>query len=75
MTILLYIVQGVFALLAVGLITGYTASKHLGLLLAGIFFGGAAATSFYLMAWWPLGVGFVLAWGLRLLGLDPSSSR
>lgn len=72
MTILLYIVQGVFALMTLGLISGYTASKHIGLLLAGVTFGCAAAASFWLVAWWPLGVGFVLAWALRLIGLDPN---
>ncbi len=72
MTILLYIVQGVFALIAVGLVSGYAVSKHIGLLLAAIAFGVSAVVSFLLMAWWPLGVGFVLAWVLRLLGFDPS---
>jgi hypothetical protein len=75
MTTLLYIVEGIFALMTVGLISGYTASKHIGLLLAAIVFGGAAAISFHLMAWWPLAVGVVLAWVLRLLGLDPSPGR
>ncbi len=72
MTILLYILQGLFALMAIGLLMGFSASKHVGLLLAAIAFGGAAFASFQLMAWWPLAAGFVAAWVLRLLGFDPS---
>lgn len=73
MTILLNLVQAVFSLMALGLILGFGQSKHFGLLLAAIVFGGAAVASYYLVAWWPLAVGFVLAWGLRLLGFDPSN--
>ena len=44
---------------------------NFGLLLGGIAFGGAAVFSFMLMAWWPLVVGFIAAWVLRLLDFDP----
>jgi hypothetical protein len=27
------------------------------------------------MAWWPLAIGFALAWVLRLMGLDPGPRR
>ena len=58
--------------MAVGLLLGYTSSKHIGLLLAAIVFAGAASISYYSMSWWPLAVGFVFVWALRLIGLDPS---
>jgi hypothetical protein len=70
--VLLHIVQGLFALMAFGLFCGFASAKHVGLLLAGLAYGGAAAASLYLTAWWPLVVGFVLAWILRMVGLDPS---
>ena len=75
MTVLLHIVQGIFALMMIGLFLGYSASKHIGLLLAGIAFGGSAFASFQLMAWWPLAVGFISAWVLRLIGLDPGDGN
>ena len=73
MKILLYIFDCLFGLMGVGLFSGYTASKHIGLLLGGVVFLGAAAASFYLVSWWPLLIGFVLALVLRLLGLDPGA--
>ena len=72
MTILLHIAQGLFALMSLGLFFGFTGSKQIGLILAAISFGGAAYASFALGAWWPLLVGFALAWVLRLLGFDPN---
>ena len=71
MTVLLYIVDALFALLALGIFASFTQSKHIGLLLGALCFGSAAALSFYLQSWWPLPVGFAAAWGVRLLGGDP----
>lgn len=71
MIIVLHIVQGLFALMAFGLLSGFAFSKQVGLLLAACAYGGAAVTSFYLVAWWPLVVGLVLSWILRKAGLDP----
>ncbi len=34
-------------------------------------YGSTSVLSFYLLEWWPLLAGFVLAWILRLRGLDP----
>jgi hypothetical protein len=73
MTIVLHIMQAVFALYGVSLFWTFLDSKHFGVLLGGIVFFSAASWSFHLGAWWPLGVGFVVAWGLRLLGLDPGA--
>lgn len=71
MTILLHIFQGLFALMAVGLFLGFTGGKRIGLLLAGVVYGGGAYASYAIEAWWPLLVAFVGAWGLRFLGVDP----
>ena len=75
MIIILHIIQILFALIALGLLAGFSSSKHIGLILAAVIFSGVAGLSYYLTAWWHLGVGFVLAWGLRLLGLDPGYRR
>ena len=54
-----------------GLLSTFKASKHIGVLLGAIAYGGAAIASFYLMAWWPLALGFVLTRILRFFGFDP----
>ena len=71
MTTFLYIVAGIFALFSFGIWFSFLQSRHLGLLLASIAYGGAAFLAFYLVAWWPLLVGFILAWLLRFVGTDP----
>jgi hypothetical protein len=71
MAIVLHIVQGILALMAIGLLLGFTGSKRVGLLLAAIVYGGGAYASYAMNAWWPLLVAFVGAWGLRFLGFDP----
>ena len=72
MTILLYMTQALFALIGVGLFVSFRVSRRMGVLLTAMMFGGAAAASFAIMAWWPLLVGFVLACVLRLSGFDRS---
>ncbi len=72
MTIVLHIVQGLFAAMAAGLFLGFTQSKRLGLLLASLIYVSGASASLTLDAWWPLIVTFAGAWGLRFLGFDPS---
>ena len=71
MVVLLYIFDVFFALMAFGLVYHFSESKHIGVLLGAIAYGGSAVASFKMMAWWPLAVGFAVSWGIRLLGLDP----
>jgi len=71
MIYVMYVVQGLFCLMAFGLFSGFFASKNVGLLFAALAFGGSAVASMWLVAWWPLGAGLILAWILRLLGMDP----
>ncbi len=72
MTIVLHIAQGLFAVMGLGLLSGFTSSKNIGVLLAGLTYGGGAYTSFAMDSWWPLLAAFVGTWLLRLVGLDPS---
>ena len=67
----LLVVQGLFGLLGASLIVGFFGSRNIGLLLGGLAFGGSAFASYELAAWWPMAVGFAVAWALRLLGFDP----
>lgn len=72
MDIALKIIQAFFYLLATGTFFAFIFSRNLGALLASFVFGGGAYASLTLDAWWPLLAAFVLAWILRLLGLDPN---
>lgn len=71
MSIVIYIVSGLFILLAVGLILAYYRTKHYGLMVMAFTYGAAAGLALSIMHWWPLVAGLVLAWVLRYLGLDP----
>lgn len=75
MTILIYIFAGLSILLAIGGLSAYAQTKHIGLLLSSLVSIGFSVLAIVLVHWWPLIVGFGLNWGLRLLGLDPSARR
>jgi len=75
MTIIIYILAGISILLAIGGLSAYTQTKHVGVLLSSLISIGFSVLAIVLIHWWPLIVGFVLNWGLRLLGLDPSARR
>jgi hypothetical protein len=71
MEIVIYVFAGLFFLLALGLIFGYYRTRHPGLVLMASCYGTASVLSVMLMHWWPLMAGFVLAWMLRAMGMDP----
>jgi hypothetical protein len=72
MDIFLKIVQIFFYLIASGLFFNFVFSGQFGGLLASFVCGGGAYASFALDVWWPLLAAFLLAWVLRLMGLDPN---
>jgi len=71
----IYIFSALFAVMAVGLFINYYRARRIGMLLMGLVYGNAAGLALVLTHWWPLLVGFVLAWVLRLLGFDPDRPR
>ena len=75
MAIIIYILAGLSILLAIGGLSAYAQTKHIGLLLSSLVSIGFSVLAIVLVHWWPLIVGFGLNWGLRLLGLDPSARR
>jgi len=75
MKIVLYIVNGMFVVVGLGVLSSYAASRRIGELLAGIILLASATASASLMSWWPLLIGFVALWVLRLVGLDPGARR
>ncbi len=75
MAIVIYILAGIAILLAIGGLSAYSQTKHIGLLLSSIVSISFSILAMVLVHWWPLMVGFALNWSLRLLGLDPSTRR
>jgi len=73
--IIIYVVAGLFFLISMALFFAHGRTRHPGLLLMGITYGGSAVLAILLMHWWPLVVGFVLVWVLRMLGLEPGSKE
>lgn len=61
MPFLLYITEGMFAVLATGILLGALQSKRFELLLPASAYGVSSAVSLALSSWWPLVIGFSLA--------------
>ena len=74
MKIFFYILIGVFTLLGLGTLSAasQTKFKHIGLILGAFCYLGAAFAAYHFTSWWAFLIGFVLVWGVRLLGGDPS---
>jgi uncharacterized membrane protein (UPF0136 family) len=70
-SIVIYIVAALFAVLTIGLLFAYYRERQAGTLLMGVIYGTSAGVAVTLMAWWPLVVGFILAWVIKIMGLDP----
>jgi 4-hydroxybenzoate polyprenyltransferase len=49
----------------------YKRTRHYGVFLLALTYAASAVLAVVLTHWWPLAAGFVLAWVLRFLGLDP----
>ncbi len=71
MEYIVYVFGACFIFMALAMMFAYQRTKHYGLLLMGSTYAVSAGLAIVLMHWWPLIAGFVLAWILRLLGLDP----
>jgi hypothetical protein len=71
MIYIIYIFSGVFLVLSAAMIIAYAREKHVGLFLMGIVYGTSGLLAIEYSHWWPLAAGFVLAWMLRFLGLEP----
>ena len=71
MNLVIYICSGLFILLSLALLFAYYRTRQPSMVVMSSTYGTAAILALMLMHWWPLAAGFVLAWVLRLLGLDP----
>ena len=70
-SIVIYIVAALFIVLAVGLVFAYVRERQPGTLLMAVIYATAAGMAVALAAWVPLVAGFVLAWVIKLMGLEP----
>lgn len=75
MAIVIYVLAGLSILLAVGGLSAYAQSKHVGLLVSSLVSIAFSILAIVLVHWWPLVVGFVANWGLKLFGLDPGARK
>lgn len=75
MEIVIYVLAAVFAVLAAALVFTWWRNRHPGALLLAMTYLVAAGLSVMLNAWWPLVLGFLSAWALRLMGLDPGMAQ
>lgn len=73
--IAVYIFAAVFIVLALALLFAYYRERHMGTLLMAMAYGGAAGAAIARVEWWPLVAGLVVAWLVRLAGLDPGAPR
>ena len=73
MTVVIYLFAGIFALLALALVFTWWRGRHAGALLLALTYFCAAGTALVMQHWWPLVIGFLSAWALRLMGMDPGA--
>ena len=70
MIYVIYIFGGLFVLLGAAMLYIYYRERHLGMFLMAITYAISGLMAITLPHWWPLVVGFTLAWTLKLMGLE-----
>jgi hypothetical protein len=71
MIYVIYFFAAGFLLIAGLMYFAYFRNRHFGLLLMATTYAVSGLLAYSLRHWWPLVLGFVLVWALRLLGLEP----
>ena len=74
MQIVIYVIAAVFVLLAAALVFTWWRERHIGALLLAMPYLIAPGPAVFLDEWFPLAIGFLSAWSLRLMGLDPGAA-
>jgi len=73
MIYLIYLFGGFFIVLCLLMLYVFYRGKHFGTFLMGICYGLSGLLAITLPHWWPLVVGFVMVWLLRLMGMEPTA--
>ena len=69
----IYGFAGLFIVLSCTMLYAFYCNRNFGLFIMGVTYGTSGVLAIALPHWWPLVVGFVLVWLLKLLGLEPSA--
>ncbi len=75
MSLAIYILAGISIVLAIGGLSAYSQSKSIGLLLSSIISIVFSVLAIVMVHWWPLVVGFIANFGLKLAGLQHGSGK
>lgn len=75
MEVVIYVIAAVFVLLAAALVFTWWRNRHSGALLLAMTYLVAAGLAVLMNEWWPLVLGFLSAWALRLMGMDPGLTQ
>ena len=70
MIYVIYAFGGLFVLLSLVMLYVFYREQHFGTFLMGITYGLSGLLAIALPDWWPLLFGFVVAWLLRLMGME-----
>jgi hypothetical protein len=73
MVILIYAFSAIFIFLAMVLLFTYHRTRHHGIFLLAVTYGLSAVLALVVMRAWPLLLGFIFAWVLRLMGMEPDT--
>ena len=71
MIYVIYVLGGGFMLLGAAMFFACYRHRHFGLFIMALSYWVSGLLAIMLPHWWPLVVGFVLVWILRMLGLEP----
>ena len=71
MNIIITIFSMLFLFMALAVMFAFSRNRHYGLFLIGLAYGTSAVVALMLMHWGPLVAGFALAWGMKMIGLEP----
>jgi len=71
MLYVIYGFAGLFLVICAAMLYVFYRERHIGIFLMAITYGTSGLLAITLAHWWPLVVGFVLVWMLRMLGLEP----
>jgi hypothetical protein len=72
MIYVIYFFASAFVVLSGGMFFAYYRTRHFGIFIMGLTYAASGLLAFSIPHWWPLVTGFVLAWVLRMLGLEPA---